>query len=60
VPTVEEWRIKDCEEVDTVCFNTKTNENIREDSKFLVGIRSSYPIHLPAVMQYAITHSKNV
>jgi hypothetical protein len=60
VPTVKEWRIEDCEEEVTVCFNTKTNENIRKDSKFLVGIRSSYLIHFPAVLQYAISHSETL
>jgi len=49
VPTVEECRFEDCEEEVTVYFNTKTN-----------GIRSSYLIHFPAVLQYIITHSENL
>jgi hypothetical protein len=57
VPTVEELRFEDCDEEVTVYFNTKTNENFSKDSQFSAGIRSSYLIHFPAVLQYAITHS---
>lgn len=31
-----------------------------KDSQFPAGIRSSYLIHFPAVLQYAITHSENL
>jgi hypothetical protein len=60
VPTVEEWRFEDCEEEVTVYFNTKINENVNKDSQFPAGFRSSYLIHFPAVLQYAITHSENL
>jgi len=60
VPTVKEWRFEDCEEEVTVYFNTKTNENVSKESQLPTGFRSSYLIHFPALLQYAITHSENL
>lgn len=60
MPNVEEWRFEDCEEEVTVYFNKKTNENVSKDSQFPAGILSSFLIHFPAVLQYAITLSENL